>query len=132
MPKEIHKETGCDFFEIDECCSKVLSYELNFFIGNICDMISVSDDEEQINPYSLLCLLQQKVKYGVPTKTAISICEKVFNDRHLSVKIATILGDDNIGTEEIIAIIKNNEERIKEILKGYPEYFEERLRFVLH
>lgn len=132
MPKEIHKETGCDIFEIDECCSKVLSYELNFFIGNICDMISISDDEEQINPYSLLCLLQQKVKYGVPTKTAISICEKIFNDRHLSVKIATILGDDNIGTEEIVAIIKNNEERIKEMLKGYPEYFEERLRFVLH
>lgn len=131
-PVEICNEEPIGIAEVDSICNKRISYELNFLIGNICDLIVVDEeDEEQIDPRNILTLLQKKVKYGVPNMTAISICESIFNDRLLAIKITQILSDANIGADKILNILKAHSEEIFSCLDSYPEYFKDRLSVLM-
>ena len=135
-PLEISQETKCDVSDIDDLCSKVISYELNFFVGNISDLIVIqendTDDEvnedDVVDPRKTLYILQKKIKYGVPTQTAISVCEKVFNDRILSQKITSILGDDSIEADRIVRTIQFCDTLVLDVVEKYPEYFEDRIK----
>lgn len=131
-PIEISLETGCDISDVDDVCNKVLSYRLNILIGNICDLINVpEDDDAKVNPYTMLNVLQNKIKYGVSSQTAISVCEKMFNDRVLASKIREILMSDTIDTDSILRIVKWFQDDVFALLNDYPEYFSERLNYLL-
>lgn len=131
-PIEIGTQIDCDISDVDDICNKIISYRLNILIGNICDLINVpEDDESRINPYATLNILQNKIKYGVSSQTAISVCEKVFNDRVLSLKIAEILLTEAIDAENIIPAVKSFEDDILGLLNDYPAYFSERLNYLL-
>ena len=137
-PLEISHETNCDISDIDDLCNKVISYELNFFVGNITDLIVIQendtddemDEDDAIDPRKTLSILQKKIKYGVPTQTAISICEKVFNDRILSQKITSILKDGSIEPDRIVRIIQFSDTEVLNCLGEYPEYFTDRIEFL--
>ena len=131
-PIEISTETGCDISDVDDVCNKVISYRLNILIGNICDLISVpEDDDTKVNPYMALNTLQNKIKYGVSSQTAISVCEKVFNDRILASKISEILLSETIDTESIIRILEWFKDDVFALIDDYPSYFIERLNYLL-
>lgn len=131
-PVEINNENNIGIAEIESICSKRISYELNFLIGNICDLVIIDEeDEEQLDPRNMLTLLQKKVKYGVPNMTAISICEIIFNDRLLAIQIANILCDENIGMDKILNVVKKHSDRILNCLDTYPKYFSDRLTLLL-
>ena len=131
-PVEISAKTGCEISDIDDVCNKAISYRLNILIGNICDLINVPEDDDiKINPYMTLNTLQNKIKYGVSSQTAISICEKVFNDRVLASKISDILLSDTIDAERIIRILGLFKDDILALLDDYPSYFSERLNYLL-
>ncbi len=132
IPIEISNEEAIEIPEVESLCNKRISYEMNFLIGNICDLIVVDeDDETQVDPRKLLTLLQKKVKYGVPNMTAISICESVFYDRLLSIEFAQILSDTNIGADKILNKLKFHREEIFSCLNSYPEYFRDRLSVLM-
>lgn len=138
-PLEISQETNCDVSDIDDLCNKIISYELNFFVGNISDLIVIQendmddepDEDDAIDPRKTLSILQKKIKYGVPTQTAISICEKVFNDRILSQKITSVLGNDNVETDTIIRLIQFCDTLVLDVLEDYPEYFKDRVDYLI-
>lgn len=131
-PVEISTEESIGIAEVESICTKRISYELNFLIGNICDLIAVDEEEEeQINPRNILTLLQKKIKYGVPNMTAISVCESIFNDRLLAIEIAQFLSDENIGTDKIINMLKVHSEEIFGCIDYYPEYFKDRLTVLM-
>lgn len=87
------------------------------------DMIKTFGGEVKINQFSdvlqediaffddYLDILQKRVKYGVATKTAVSICETIFNDRVLATKLTNIIGDDNISSEKLLENIKHNKRK---------------------
>ena len=132
IPFEISKKTGMDISEVDSCCSKKISYELSLFIGNICDLIFIDkDDKVQLEKAKKIMLLQKKIKYGVPTVTSISICEKIFNDRLLAIKMSELLENKDIKADRIVSMIKYDKEKILKLLNYYPKYFEEKLKFIL-
>lgn len=133
-PFEIADETKIGISEIDNICKKEISYNLNFLIGNICDLLddTVEENKLQTEQKKILILLQKKIKYGVPYLTSVSICEKIFNDRLLSIKLTQILHIENIEIYNIIHIIKYYEKEIFELLSNYPKYFENRLKFLLN
>lgn len=131
LPKKMSDLTGIQVFDIDDICNKKISYELNFLIGNICDMLDNDMSTEIERSKDMLNILQKKVKYGVATKTAVSICETIFNDRVLATKLTKIIGDDNISSEKILEAIEQNKEEIFSNLVQYPAYFEDRLKFLL-
>ena len=91
---------------------------MSFLVGNIIDLV----DAECVN-LDGLSLLQQALRYGVNTRTAISICEKIFNDRYLAKKMTEIIGNNGVLSEDIISIIKTRKEKIELLLNEYPSYF---------
>lgn len=131
-PTEINNKETIGIAEVESLCNKRISYEMNFLIGNICDLIEVDgENEEQVDQRNILTLLQKKVKYGVPNMTAISICESIFNDRLLAIELAQILSDANIGTDKILNMLKAHSEEIFSCLDSYPEYFKDRLSVLM-
>ena len=110
-------------------CGNIISFELNFLIGNICDLFEKPDDAF-FDPIPSLQLLQRRIKYGVPTKTAASICEKVFNDQQLSIGISKIIGNDDIDSDEVIGAVLNKEKEVLEFLAPYPSFFIDRIHFL--
>ena len=131
LPQTMSELTGIKVFDIDDICNKKISYELNFLIGNICDMIPNSQGIEFDRLKNMLNVLQKKIKYGVATQTAISICETIFYDRILTTKLTNILGDDDVSSEKILEAVAQCKEEIFVCLAQYPAYFEDRLKFLL-
>ena len=110
-------------------CSKFISYELSFFVGNVMDIIEIND-EDLVNPLPNLLLLQRRLKYGVKTETAVSVCEKIFNDRFLANLLADEIGHDSIEANSIVGVIKSHKDDILDILSAYPTYFSERVQWI--
>ena len=106
-----------------------ISYELSFFVGNIIDIIEIND-EDIVNPLPNLLLLQRRLKYGVKTETAVSVCEKIFNDRFLANLLADKIGHDAIEANSIVGVMKSHKEDILDILSAYPTYFSERVQWI--
>ena len=91
------------------------------------DLISMLKD---IGREWLTILLQRKLKYGVCSETAISICEKVFNDRLLANSIAGQIRAESIDTNHIIEALKTCKNSILKFLSVYPTYFSARINWL--
>ena len=106
-------------------------------VNNMISSMKKKDEEikklkEENSVYKTkLNMLQKKLKYGVANQTAISICEKVFYDRLLAMKISGIIGIDNLSPNEIIGAIILKKDAILSCLEKYPAYFEDKLRFLI-
>lgn len=124
--KAMETDFDLPIFDIEKICGQTISFYLSFLIGNIIDYL----DSESVN-LDKLQLLQQQVKYGVNTETAISICEKIFNDRIISNLITYKLGDNRIDKEHILKYVKYHYDMINKLLEQYPSYFNERITFLL-
>lgn len=98
-------------------------------MGNIIDVIEISDNDIT-NPLPNLLLLQRRIKYGVKTETAVSVCEKIFNDRFLANLMAERIGHGAITTDKIVSVVKSRKDDILEILSVYPTYFSERIKWI--
>lgn len=126
---EMSKRTSLSIADLEDICSKSVSYELSFFIGSIIDIIEINE-KDAVNPLPNMLLIQKETKYGVKNETAVSICEKVFNDRFLANLIADIIGHNAIGTDTIIGAMKLHKDNILKALLDYPAYFSGRIKWM--
>lgn len=126
---EMNQRTSLPIASLEDICSKSVSYELSFFTGSIVDIIEINE-EDIVNPIQNLLLLQKRIKYGVKTETAVSICEKVFNDRFLANMLAEEIGLDSLETNRIVGAIKLHKDNILMLLSDYPTYFSERIKWI--
>lgn len=125
----MYRSTSLSIADLEDICNKSISYELSFFVGSIIDIIEISD-EDIVNPLPNLLRLQRRLKYGVKTETAVSICEKIFNDRFLANLLADEIGHDTIETNSIVGVIQSHKDDILDILSAYPTYFSERVQWI--
>ncbi len=125
----MYESTSLSIADLEDICNKSISYELSFFVGSIIDIIEISD-EDIVNPLPDLLRLQRRLKYGVKTETAVSICEKIFNDRFLANLLADEIGHDAIETNSIVGVIQSHKDDILDILSAYPTYFSERVQWI--
>ena len=125
----MYESTSLPIADLEDICNKSISYELSFFVGSIIDIIEISD-EDIVNPLPNLLRLQRRLKYGVKTETAVSICEKIFNDRFLANLLADEIGHDTIETNSIVGVIQSHKDDILDILSAYPTYFSECVQWV--
>lgn len=126
---EMHECTSLAISDLEDICSKSISYELSFFVGSIVDIIEIND-EDLVNPLPSLLLLQRRLKYGVKTETAVSVCEKVFNDRFLANLLAEEIGYDAIEANNIVGALKSHKDDILILLSDYPSFFSARIKWV--
>ena len=69
-----------------------------------------------------------RIRYGLPNKESVCIYELGFADRIISQKIADEISDIDCSTKrETKSAIKNNREKLRELLANYPSYFMDRL-----
>ena len=125
----MYESTSLPIADLEDICNKSISYELSFFVGSIIDIIEISD-EDIVNPLPNLLRLQRRLKYGVKTETAVSICEKIFNDRFLANLLADEIGHDAIETNSIVGVIQSHKDDVLDILSAYPTYFSERVQWI--
>ena len=126
---EMNQRTSLPIASLEDICNKSISYELSFFTGSIIDIIEINEGDI-VNPLKNLLLLQKRIKYGVKTETAVSICEKVFNDRFLANMLAEEIGLDSLETNRIVGAIKLHKDNILMLLSDYPTYFSERIKWI--
>lgn len=126
---EMNQRTSLPIASLEDICNKSISYELSFFTGSIIDIIEINEGDI-VNPLKNLLLLQKRIKYGVKTETAVSICEKVFNDRFLANMLAEEIGLDSLETNRIVGAIKLHKDNILILLSDYPAYFSERIKWI--
>lgn len=126
---EMSEEVNTSITIVENVCSKSISYELSFLVGNIIDVISLNP-EDQVDNTEVLGSIQRKLKYGVPNETGVSICEKVFNDRHLAKKLSEVIGNSDIASDSIIGYVKVFRKQILDFLAVYPSYFTERIKWI--
>lgn len=116
--EKISKDYEITIYDVEKYCQYNLSYQMSFLVGNIIDLV----DAECENKDALL-LLQQALRYGVNTKTAVSICEKVFNDRFLAKEMAAAIGNNGVSNDKIVAFVKFKKEAMISLLDKYPSFF---------
>lgn len=120
-----------DIDHLQSICHECISYEMSFLVGNIIDFLSGKDDEGN-GLYSILSLLQKKLKYGVPDLTSVSICESLFWDRFISIEISKILRNETISSSDIKVFLVLNEDEIKIFLAQMPTFFMDRFLYYIN
>jgi len=112
--------------QVEKLCSNVLSYHLSFLIGNILD--ALADQAEVLK--EKLSILQKQVKYGVPNKFQILICENIFYDRIVAGSLDQSFGQTPITEKWFKKYIISLRKEILTILQDYPDYF--KYKFILY
>lgn len=112
--------------QIEKICAKTISYDFSFLIGNIIDAIGDRDDKL----CDSLALLQKQIKYGVPNRFKVLICENIFDERYLSNLIEEMINSTaNIRNEkQLKRVMQANEAKILLLLEEFPEYFSRRFK----
>jgi superfamily II DNA/RNA helicase len=106
-------------YDVEKYSQYNISYQMSFLVGNIVDLVA-----EGCTNYDDLLLLQQELRYGVDSRTAVSFSEKIFYDRYLARRIAELIGNNEVTSEEIVSITKLKKDPIVALLRNYPTYFE--------
>ena len=117
--EQMSKLFNLKMYEVEKTCQFSMSYQMSFLVGNIVDLV----DSECVN-LEVLRLLQQALRYGVKSRTEISICERVFNDRFIAKEITNIIGNKELSLNDIVHAICNKKKEILLLLANYPSYFE--------
>lgn len=112
--------------QIEKLCINILSFHLCFLIGNIVDAIGERAEElsEQLD------LLQKIIKYGVPSRFQILICENIFDDRIIAKQLEVLIGTTPtlITEKEFKNYMSTKRKVILQTLKSYPDYFSYKFR----
>lgn len=110
--------------QIEKLCSNTLSYHLCFLIGNVLD--AIGDRAELLTEQ--LALLQKMIKYGVPSRFQILVCENIFDDRIIAKHLEMLIGRTLSTDKEFKNYIRTKRKEVLQTLKFYPDYFSYKFR----
>ncbi len=117
-------------FTIDhivDLCESGFAYDGALLIGSICEMIDLIEVEDGSDLVHRLHLFQKRIKYGLPTETAIVAYELGFADRVIAQELTENLELAGATKAKMIKEIRKRSGDAKEILSEYPAYFQARL-----
>jgi len=123
--KKIHGQRTTNF-KIDDIIDMFengLSYDGTLFINALIILIEASDQENINGLVNNLKFLQKRIKYGLPSKTAITIYELGFMDRFISMDLANFIDMHEADSIRVKDIIKNPSKALFDKITTYPSYF---------
>lgn len=109
--------------KIEKLCNHTISYSLSFLIGNIIDAIVFSEVDIAKDLLNELSLLQKQIKYGVPNRFQILVCENIFDDRIVVGQLNKSFGDASMNDRDLKKYIRLKYDKILTFLEKYPAYF---------
>lgn len=105
--------------QIEKFCNNSLGYNLCFFIGNVLD--AFGDRAE--NLVDRIAILQKKIKYGVPSRFQIYVCDNVFDDRVIAQALDIFWGQEFLTEKDFKKYMMAEKGKVLKFLEPYPEYF---------
>ena len=112
--------------DIITLCDSDFGYASLTIIQAIIEVLNAKDCCENIQKN--LSDIIYRIRYGLPNKESVFIYELGFADRIISQKIFNeIRGYDCSTKKKTKSEIKNNREKLRELLANYPSYFMDRL-----
>lgn len=114
---------------IERVVDQDISYNFANFVSCLDDvLVTQYKDVEDIDAY--LQLLHAELKFGVPSLTACTICQQIFDDRVVASAVADILGDNNLDTNtKLSGFIAAHMGEITEYFNTLPEYYRTTFEF---
>ncbi len=114
-------------FKLDhiiDICENAFAYDGTLVLGAIAEIIELIRPENTGDLISKLQELQKRLKYGLPSSSAITLYELGFADRVIAIDISLFFEGDSPNKYAIIRGIKENEHEIRRIIDKYPAYFQ--------
>lgn len=121
-------------FKIDhvvDVCEGTFAYQGTLVVGAVCEFIDTLNRDDTHDLVNRLQLFQKRLKYGLPTKTAIALYELGFSDRVISQDIASSLNLSATQKDDLLQSLKRNRGEAIVLMEKYPKYFEERMNELL-
>jgi len=116
---------------IIDICEGGLAYDGGLLVSAVCEFVEYLSHEGTGELLNQLQLFQKRLKYGLPTKTSITLYELGFSDRVISQNLSTFLGLTAAQKQEIIIELRLKQDHAKEVINKYPEYFQEQMKLIL-
>lgn len=110
-----------------DMCENALAYEGNLLLGAIIEIAAWVIPEEHDTLVAELQVLQKRLKYGLPSTSAIMFHEIGFADRIVANDLAAAIGVRLASKKDTRKAIRGQRQVISKVLGKYPAYFTERL-----
>ncbi len=114
-------------FKLDhiiDICENAFAYNGTLVLGAIAELIELIRPENTRDLISKLQELQKRLKYGLPSSSAITLYELGFADRVVSMDLNSIIDITPWDKRAVIQEIKKRRDQIAERLSRYPAYFQ--------
>jgi POLQ-like helicase len=121
-------------FKIDhiiDLCEGTLAYEGALLIAALCEFIDALEQDGTEDLVTRLQLFQKRLKYGLPTETAIALYEIGFSDRVISQDLAASLSLSAVQKKELVKALKQDRDRAIAVMEKYPGYFLKRMNEII-
>lgn len=108
--------------DIITLCDSDFGFASLTIIQAIVEILNTKDCSESIQ--ETLNDIIYRIRYGLPNKESVCVYELGFADRIISQKIVNEIRGYNCSTKKKTeSAIKNNREKLRELLANYPSYF---------
>ncbi len=124
--KRGEKSKNISLEDIITLCDSDFGFASLTIIQAILEILNTKGCSENIK--EALNDIIHRIRYGLPNKESVYVYELGFADRIISQKIANEIRDYDCSTKKKTkSAIKNNREKLRELLANYPSYFMNRL-----
>lgn len=110
-----------------DVCKGTLAYDGALLIGALCEFIESLDQDFTRDLLNLFRLFQKRIKYGLPTETAITLYELGFSDRVISQDLTASLNLSATQKKDVVKALKLDRDRAIAVMEKYPSYFQKRM-----
>lgn len=120
------KSRNISLEDITTLCDSDFGFSSLTIIQAIVEILNTKDCSESIQ--EALNDIIYRIRYGLPNKESVCVYELGFADRIILQKIVNEIRDYDCSTKKKTkSAIKNNREKLRELLANYPSYFMDRL-----
>lgn len=126
--------TGRRAFKIDhviDVCEGTLAYDGALVVGAVCKFIETFDQDGTRDLSNRFQLFQKRLKYGLPTETAIALYELGFSDRVIAQDLAASLSLAATEKDDLMQELQQDWNRAMKVMEKYPSYFQKRMSEVV-
>lgn len=120
---------------IVELCEQGFGFELTLLLAAVTEAISakITEDEEEKNRLiDLMNILQKRLKYGLPTKSAIAFFEIGFAERVVAQAINKAVNMQATSTTIARTLLKQSTVEVGPVIEQFPDYFQSLYRGIVN
>ena len=116
---------------IIDICEGGLGYDGALLVSAVCEFVEIMGREGADDLIKYMQVFQKRLKYGLPTETAIVLHELGFSDRIIAQDLATSLNLTATQKKGLVKALKQDRDGANAVMEKYPIYFQERMNGIL-